>query len=192
MIPTIRCMFQLMLSEYFFVFLCIYVLNSHFSLTNLQQAHPELLAELLINTHTECKKWDSALLSAQKLLLEGNAFLEPYYQIKENCHVRFVRLPKVPGVSTFPTNAHIGRFVELKGNVVRMSQAKLLECRRQYICGRCKQTVLVEAEYSNMYVIEPPRSCRNPEGKCKGAPYQSSAQPDARHCIDFQEIRLQV
>lgn len=162
-----------------------------FSLTNLQQTQPDLFAELLNKTHTACKKWDTALLAAQKLLLEGNAFLDPYYQIKENCHVRFVRLPKARG-SAFPTNAHVGLFVEVKGNVVRMSQAKLLECRREYICGRCKQTVMVEAEYTKMYVIEPPRSCRNPEGKCKGAPYQRSAQPDPTHCIDFQEIRLQV
>lgn len=135
-------------------------------------------------------------MAAQKQLLEGNAFLDSCYQIKENCHVRFVRLPKATGVSsrdsTFPTNAHVGMLVEVKGNVVRMSQAKLLECRRQYICGRCKQTLMAEAEYSKMYVIEPPRSCRNPEGKCKGTPYQRSAQPDVTHCIDFQEIRLQV
>lgn len=169
---------------------------SQFSLTNLQLDQPDLFTELLSSVHSECMKWDAALLAAQKLLLEGNAFLEPYYQIKEHCHVRFVRLPKATRFSalraSFPTNAHVGLFVEIKGNVVRMSQAKLLECRRVYVCGRCKQTVTVEAEYSKMYVIDSPRSCRNPAGQCKGIPHQRSAQPEASHCIDFQEIRLQV
>lgn len=142
-------------------------------------------------------------MAAQKLLLEGNKFLDAYYQIKLNCHVRFIRLPKQSNGSAcgggnlsrtfaFPTHDQVGNFVQVKGNVVRMTQAKLLECRREYVCGRCKRSVMVEAEYSKMYVIEAPRSCSNPEGKCKGAPYQRSAQPDAAHCIDFQEIRLQV
>lgn len=135
-------------------------------------------------------------MAAQKLLLEGNAFLDQYYQIKENCHVRFVRLPKETSVlmlgSAFTTNAQVGLLCEVKGNVARMSQAKFLERRRDYVCDRCKQTIIVEAEYSKMYVIEPPKSCRNPEGKCKGVPYQRSKQPEVTNCIDFQEIRLQV
>lgn len=166
--------------------------SAFFSLTNLKQTEPDLFAELLINTHTELKRWDTALLAAQKLLLEGNAFLAPYYQIKENCHVRFVRLPKLMGVSSFPTNANVGQFFEVKGNVVRMSQAKILECRRQYVCGRCKQTVTIDADYSKTYIIEAPRFCRNTEGKCKGVPQKRASQPNVAHCIDFQEIRLQV
>lgn len=73
-----------------------------------------------------------------------------------------------------------------------MTQAKLLECKREYVCGRCKLTTLVEAEYGKMFVIEPPKFCPNPEGTCKGMPYQKSAQPNPEHCIDFQEIRIQV
>lgn len=136
-------------------------------------------------------------MSAQIRIVECEKrfYLDPNYQIKENCHVRFVQLPqddKNPKRLEFPGHDSVGSFVEVKGNVVRMTQAKLLECKRDYICGRCKRITTVEAEYVQMFVIEPPKCCSNPEGTCKGLPYQKIAHPLPEHCIDFQEIRIQV
>lgn len=104
----------------------------------------------------------------------------------------------------FPNHEQVARFVQVKGNVVRMTQAKLLECAREYVCGKCGAERLVRAEYAKMYVIEAPRGCvasresggggRGAEGDggCRGTMYPKQAQPAAEHCVDFQEIRIQV
>lgn len=175
------------------------------SLTNLQRHQPQLFAKLLNDPHSQLPLWNSALLSAQKQLLEGNAFLDADFQIKENCHVRFVQLPASNGRSylrVFPNHDQVGRFVQVKGNVVRMTQAKLLECRREYVCGKCSNERLVEAQYAKMFVIDAPRGCiakggrgggeGNNEGGCRGTMYPKRAQPAPEHCVDFQEIRIQV
>lgn len=136
------------------------------------------------------------------LLLEGNDFLDPDYQIKKNCHVRFVRLPPpsvgaVAAPSAYPTNDQAGRFVQVRGSVVRMTQAKLLEFRREYVCSRCKRSVLAVADYARMYAIEPPTGgCPGAAtaaggGGCTGTLYQRSAQLVAEHCVDVQEICVQ-
>lgn len=200
-------------------------------LTRLHAEQPALFAQLCSDgssagTVAQCKLWDAALLIAQSQLLEGNAFLEPDFQIKHNCHVRFVRLPAginnaapvqrsdsssssggelstmtgnntnnpaAASNSSYPTHEQIGHFVQVHGNVVRMTQAKLLEFRREYECSKCKAVVLAQADYSRMYVIDAPRGgC--PEMKrtgCRGTLFQRSVQPVAEHCIDVQEIQIQ-
>lgn len=151
---------------------------------------------MLSNTEIESTKWDQALLSVQKSLLEGNIFLDPEYQIKEYCHVRYTNLPKNdPGYhKQFPTNEHSGDFVQIKGNVIRMTQVKCLEYKRDYECKRCKKLITVEGEYHKFYVIEPPQPCRkNPQqsASCRGTPKPVSTQPNPEYCMDIQEIRLQ-
>lgn len=193
------------------------------SLTSLQRHQPQLFAALLADPHGQLPSWNVALLAAQKQLLEGNAFLDANYQVKENCHVRFVQLPgttttplntaddggsstgphlqhQQQTTSVFPNHEQVGRFVQVKGNVVRMTQAKLLECRREYRCNKCTTMRLVEAAYEKMYVIEAPRGCRGSASSaaegggagCRGTMYPLSAQPAPEHCMDFQEIRIQV
>lgn len=129
--------------------------------------------------------------------------------------MRFVRLPATassaalsatPGgcgpststsTSVYPTNEHAGRFVQVQGSVVRLSQARLLEHRREYACARCRHTRTVHADYARCYAIEPPKggcSLRSTHGagdKCGGQLFQKHAQPLAEHCIDVQEIRIQ-
>lgn len=142
--------------------------------------------------HEECKRWDETLLAIQKSIAEsGDGFLDSGYQIKVNCHVRFVNLPTAgPHFRPpFPNANHIGQFVEVKGNIVRMSQGKLLERRREYICSKCKDVIVVEAEYIRMYAFEPPRHCSN-QG-CKGTVHQKNAQPLQQFCIDYQEAKIQ-
>lgn len=179
------------------------------SLTKLQREQPALYAPILTDTLAQCRRWNAALLAAQSQLLEGNAFLDPDYQIKENCHVRFVRLPPPPPAassastvaaaasrqqSVYPTNEQAGRFVQVQGSVVRLSQAKLLELKREYVCSKCKHTLLVAADYARLYVIEAPKGgcpVRSGADACRGTLYQRSAQPVPEHCIDVQEIRIQ-
>lgn len=126
----------------------------------------------------------------------GNVFFDSNYQIKEYCHVRFINLPQIgdhpKNRNLFPTNEHVGQLVQVRGSVIRMSKAKLLESKREYVCKHCKQSKVFEAEYAQMFSIEPPRCCWNTDTKCKGVPYPKSAQPQVEYCIDYQEIRIQV
>lgn len=105
--------------------------------------------------------------------------------------MRFVNLPLNDSHfrAPFPNASSIGQFVEIKGNIVRMSQAKLLELKREYICSKCKEIIIAEAEYIRMYSFEPPRHCLNQT--CKGTMYQKNAEPLQKFCIDYQEAKIQ-
>lgn len=47
----------------------------------------------------------------------GNIFLDPNFQIKENCHVRFLNLPADLSLKqSFPSNCDINKFIQIKGN----------------------------------------------------------------------------
>lgn len=125
-----------------------------------------------------------------KIVSNDDAFLDDCYQIKTNCHVRFVDLP-APDVrykKPFPNNDQIGDFVQIKANVVRIGQPKLFEKKREYICSKCNGEVLIEAEYARSYVFEPPKSCAT----CKGGMHQKNLKPKAEYCMDYQEIKVQV
>lgn len=142
--------------------------------------------------YVELPKWDAALLAAQKTIAtDQEAFLEDGYQIKVNCHVRFVHLPppdpryKLP----FPNHDQIGMFRDVKGTVVRMSQVKLLEIKREFICSKCHVTIEVEADYSLMYRFDVPK-CTKVE--CKGTMHQKSLEPLPQYCVNYQELKIQV
>lgn len=174
------------LKSYIFFIIC-------FSLQHLQQQNFDLFHGILTRTHIECEKWDRILLEIQKQIVEnGDEFLDESYTIKTNCHVRFVNLPppdpryKPP----FPNNSQIGKFVQIKVNVVRITQPKLLERKREYICTKCQEVNLVEAKYERMYLFDPPRSCTM--GDCKGTMHQKHVKPQAEYCLDFQEIKVNV
>lgn len=163
------------------------------SLGVLQQKQFEWFQLVLEDVDTETKKWDSALFDAQKLVKNQNeGFLDGNNQIKVNCHIRFVRLPppdpryKIP----FPNYSQIDEFREIKGNVVRMSQMKLLELKRDFICSQCKATTTIEADYSLMYRFDVPRNCEN--SGCKGTIHQKNAEPLPHYCAYYQELKVQV
>lgn len=158
----------------------------------MQQRDFDLFEAILYDAQTECTKWDGALLAVQKFIAEEkDAFLEPDYQIKVNCHVRFVHMPESDSryKQSFPGKDQIDQFVEVKGNVVRMSQAKLLELKQEFECGRCSDTKVVEADYIRMYAIDPLKKCTAAD--CTGAMRPKFDQPVPKYCIDYQEIRIQ-
>ncbi|XP_001659014.2 probable DNA helicase MCM9 [Aedes aegypti] len=166
------------------------------NLAHLQRKQPALYNSLLRNYRSEWIKWNTCLLNAQKSLVEGNMFLEPGFQIKQNCHVRFVNMPQTVAEAVrkvaFPNNDNVGQFVQVKGSVIRMTQARFLEFKKEYTCSRCKNDFTLEAQYEKSYVFDPPRACPLAgETGCKGTPHQKSAQPQPDHCRDYQEIRIQ-
>uniref|UniRef100_A0A182XBL1 DNA helicase n=1 Tax=Anopheles quadriannulatus TaxID=34691 RepID=A0A182XBL1_ANOQN len=165
------------------------------TLTQLQREQPQLFARIFQDTQAELARWNECLLRAQKSLIEGNLFLDPGFQVKENCHVRFVNVPVSPAElrkTAYPNNDSVGQFLQVKGSVIRMSSSRFLEYRREYACTRCKQKVVIEAEYCKSYVFEPPGPCPNArEAGCRGQLQPVSAQPQPDLCRDYQEIRIQ-
>uniref|UniRef100_A0A182VQY4 DNA helicase MCM9 n=1 Tax=Anopheles minimus TaxID=112268 RepID=A0A182VQY4_9DIPT len=167
----------------------------HVNLTHLQRKQPQLFARIFHDTQAELIRWNDCLLRAQKSLIEGNLFLEPGFQIKQNCHVRFVNVPVTPAElrkSAYPNNDSVGQFLQVKGSVIRMTSSRFLEYKREYVCTRCKCKVLIEAEYSKSYVFELPGPCPSArESGCRGQLNPISAQPQPDLCRDYQEIRIQ-
>ncbi|XP_053659879.1 uncharacterized protein LOC128708924 [Anopheles marshallii] len=167
----------------------------HVNLTHLQRKQPQLFARIFQDTEAELGRWNECLLRAQKCLIEGNLFLEPGFQIKQNCHVRFVNVPVSPSElrkTAYPNNDSVGQFLQVKGSVIRMTSSRFLEYKREYVCTRCKIKVLIEAEYSKSYVFESPGPCPSArEAGCRGQLNPVSAQPQPELCRDYQEIRIQ-
>lgn len=133
------------------------------------------------------------MFAAQRTFASENEdYLEPDYQIKSNCHVRFVHLPasdprfKLP----FPNNDQVGLFRDVKGTVVRMSQLKLLEVKRDFVCSKCETVLQIEADYGLMYRFDVPKNCEKPD--CKGNMHQKDAEPKPQYCVNYQELKVQA
>lgn len=161
-------------------------------MARLQQHNFEWFQAILINVQSELPKWNAALFAAQQTMIsKDDAFLDIDYRIKVNCHIRFVHMPatdpryKIP----FPNCEQIGQFRELTGNVVRMTVMKLLELKREFICSKCKEVIVVEAEYGLMYRFEVPRHCSS--SNCTGTVHQKTNNPDPKYCVNYQEIKIQ-
>lgn len=161
-------------------------------MSQLQQNNFGWFQEILNNVYDELPKWDAALFAAQKAIVtEHEVFLEVGYQIKVNCHIRFVHFPppdpryRLP----FPSHDHVGMFRDVKGTVVRMSQVKLLEIKREFVCSKCHATVEVEADYLLMYRFDVPKCAK---AECKGIMHQKHLEPLPQYCVNYQELKIQV
>lgn len=159
----------------------------------LQQRNFDWFHAILENVYDVLPKWNEALFAAQRSIASENEdYLEEGYQIKVNCRVRFVHMPlsdphfKVP----FPNHDQIGTFRDVKGTVTRMSQAKLLEIKRDFVCSKCGTVITVEADYSLMYRFDVPTHCTNVN--CKGNMHQKSVEPNPKYCVNYQELKIQV
>lgn len=163
------------------------------SLSLLQQHNFDWFQAILLNVYNEQPKWNEALFAAQKSIAsEQEAFLEAGYQIKSVCHVRFIHLPasdrrfKLP----FPNNDQVGLFRDVKGTVVRMSQVKLLETKRDFICSKCGTVIEIIADYGLMYRFDVPKNCTIDD--CKGNIHQKDVEPNPNYCVNYQELKVQV
>lgn len=148
---------------------------------------------ILEDVYYEVPKWNRALLEAQKTIVsENKSRLKACHQIKVNCRVRFIDLSALQPTrkAPFPTYMDIGQLREIKASVVRMSQAKLLEKRRDFSCTRCVQNITLESDYEQMFIFDVPRKCKM--GNCKGKLVPTHQNPPPEHCIHYQEITVQV
>lgn len=110
------------------------------SLLQMQQKEIDWFQAIMYDVHSELPKWNAALFNTQRLMVElQDEILDVGYQIKANCYVHFINMPQDPECKLpFPNHAQIGLFRQVKGTVVRMSQTKLLEIKRDFICLNCQ------------------------------------------------------
>lgn len=162
-----------------------------YSLAQLQQHNVIWCQSILNNAHQELPKWDAAFREAQIFIaMHHEADLSTNFQIKTKCHVRFVHIPDPRFKQPFPNHDQIGQFREVKGTVVRMSEVKLLEVKRELKCLRCNTKLEIEADYSLMYRFDVPKKCT--KAKCKGVFRSNHSEPTSEYCINFQELKIQV
>ncbi|XP_055373570.1 DNA helicase MCM9-like [Condylostylus longicornis] len=162
------------------------------SLNTLKIQNAKLYREVINDIHKIEREWDIALLNIQNKIAQEDCFLDSDYTIKENCHVRFTNLPINEDIlcGIFPDNECIGLFVQVKGNVIQMSQEKLLEIKREMVCSKCNSTFIFEAQYGKMYKFDIPERCLN-IGNCKGILRLKNNLPKPEYCMDFQQIKIQ-
>ncbi|PSN31662.1 hypothetical protein C0J52_14963 [Blattella germanica] len=136
---------------------------------------------------------DSALVQAQRILLETQPDeLRHKFTVKHNIHARMTALPVCPELhrTIFPRNEDVSSFLRVSGTVVRITAAKMLEFKRDYVCAKCKFTETVKADYEQYYTISNPTNCSNPAG-CKGVNIHPVKTADNFYYKDYQEIKLQ-
>lgn len=150
---------------------------------------PNLVISFLREPEKVLEEWIIAFKKVQsKLLLQ----LKNDYIIKNNVHCRIFSLPTYPDFhrTKFPQNNDVNKFLQVIGTVVRMTGMKMLEYQRQYICTKCKYTMLVTAEYEMRNAILLPKECTNPED-CKGTNIVNLGELNPEFCKDYQEIKIQ-
>ncbi|KAE8748816.1 hypothetical protein FOCC_FOCC004410 [Frankliniella occidentalis] len=137
--------------------------------------------------------FDSALHEAQKSILASEPEeLKDSYILKPRIHARLTALPVCPELhrTIFPRNDDVGNFLRVSGTVVRITSAKMLEYKRDYICAKCKYSFTIKAEYELYYGFSPISRCPNPE-HCKGINFSAVDKVDHKNYKDYQELKIQ-
>ncbi|KAF5300798.1 hypothetical protein FQR65_LT09101 [Abscondita terminalis] len=111
---------------------------------------------------------------------------------KQNLHARIYGLSAHPELhrTVFPRNKDINSFLQITGTVVKTKDPRMLEYQRAYCCSKCKDVQMINANYSEKYIIEAPRQCSNSES-CPGKNFISLGGLSVENCKDYQEIKIQ-
>lgn len=161
-------------------------------MSRLQQNHSDWFKAILEDIYIELPKWEIALLEVQKnIATEHEVLLENTYQIKINCHVRFIHFPPNQHNNLpFPNIDQIRLFREVKGTVIRASSRKFLELKRTFKCQKCSDVVEIESDYSIMYQFNVPK-CKKPN--CKSTVMKKlEIEPLRENATEYQDIKIQV
>lgn len=178
------------------MYIYVYILII-FSLTKMKQFNIVWFNDIMTNVHDEQWKWNAALFAAQRHMISiDDSFLNSDYTVKVNCYVRFVHLTSPQNNCNgnnsniqYPTVDQIGIFREISGTVSRRSERKLLELKREFICSKCGENIVIAAEYGLMYRFDVPKFCSY--AGCTGTIHKKSDTPNANYCVNYQEIKIQ-
>lgn len=166
-----------------------------FSLRDLKNHNIEWFNAIMVNVNDEMKTWSEALIFAQEsFVIEEVDDLDDNISIKRDAKVRFVYIPpsdQLQVLKPFPNrDDDVGKFREVSGTVVRMSNVKLIEMKREFFCPDCKNKIELDAEPSLKYKFDVPGKC--PTEKCNGKLQKKNGDPIKEHSRNYQEIIIQV
>ncbi|XP_060802180.1 DNA helicase MCM9 isoform X2 [Amyelois transitella] len=116
-----------------------------------------------------------------------------YKYLKRNVHARFFGLPVCPELhrTLFPKNIDLGCFLKVTGTVVRVTQSKMLEYQRKYVCMKCRFENEIKADFEHRYILRAPSKCGNTEVRCKSTTFNQVQMVSREYCKDYQEIKIQ-
>ncbi|XP_049871146.1 DNA helicase MCM9 [Pectinophora gossypiella] len=168
------------------------------SFLKLFETYPDIGDKVLCSPIQSLPACNRDIIKAQQNILEQDehksllAKLE-YHFLKRNVHARFFGLPVCPELhrTIFPKNVDLGCFLKVTGTVVRVTQSKMLEYQRKYVCVKCKYENCIEADFENRYILKAPSKCGNDESRCKSSTFTQVNLVSREHCKDYQEIKIQ-
>ncbi|KAI5644525.1 MCM2/3/5 family domain-containing protein [Phthorimaea operculella] len=162
------------------------------------ETYPDVGDKVLCSPIESLPACNSDIIKAQQNILEFDEHKElleklDYYYLKRNVHARFFGLPVCPELhrTVFPKNVDVGCFLKVTGTIVRVTQSKMLEYQRKYVCVKCKYENSVEAEFENRYILKAPSKCGNTESRCKSTTFSQVMLVSREYCKDYQEIKIQ-
>ncbi|CAB3250809.1 unnamed protein product [Arctia plantaginis] len=162
------------------------------------ETYPDVGDKVLCDPVVSLPACDKDVIKAQQQILEGDEYKSilsklQYSFIKRNVHARFFGLPVCPELhrTIFPKNVDLGCFLKVTGTVVRVTQSKMLEYHRKYVCVKCNYENCQEAQFENRYILKPPSKCGNDIKSCRSSTFSEVQLVSREHCKDYQEIKIQ-
>nr|XP_032515773.1 LOW QUALITY PROTEIN: DNA helicase MCM9-like [Danaus plexippus plexippus] len=163
------------------------------------ETYPDVGDKVLCSPVKTLPACNSDIIKLQQEILEEDKFSSlisklQFKYLKRNVHARFFGLPVCPELhrTIFPKNVDLGCFLKVSGTVVRVTQSKMLEYQRKYVCMKCKFENTIEADFENRYILRAPTKCGNTEIRCKCSTFTQINLVSREHCRDYQEIKIQV
>ncbi|XP_048000023.1 DNA helicase MCM9-like [Leguminivora glycinivorella] len=162
------------------------------------EIYPDIGDKVLCSPVDNLPQCHEDIIKAQQYILEQSEYKStieklPHCSLKKNVHARIFGLPVCPELhrTIFPKNVDLGCFLKVTGTIVRVTQAKMLEYQRKYVCVKCKFENCVQAEFEHRYVLKAPSRCGNDEARCKSSTFTQVNLVSREHCKDYQEIKIQ-
>lgn len=162
------------------------------------ESYPDVGDKVLCSPVESLPACDKDIVKAQQQILEGDKYKInlgklKYCFLKHNVHARFFGLPVCPELhrTILPKNVDLGCFLKVTGTVVRVTQSKMLEYQRKYVCVKCKYENIIEAEFEHRYILKPPSKCGNSDKACRSSTFTQVQLVSREHCKDYQEIKIQ-
>ncbi|CAH2085422.1 unnamed protein product [Euphydryas editha] len=162
------------------------------------ESYPDVGDKVLCNPVSSLPACDKDIIKVQQNILEKEEYKPlllklQFRYLKRNVRARFFGLPVCPELhrTIFPKNVDLGCFLKVTGTVVRVTQSKMLEYQRKYVCMKCKYENSVEADFENRYILRAPSKCGNTETRCRCATFTQVNLVSRQHCKDYQEIKIQ-
>ncbi|KAJ3091918.1 hypothetical protein HK102_012590 [Quaeritorhiza haematococci] len=187
------------------------------SLVDFNAKSPQLANAVLQSPVRMLPLLDEAINVAQRHIMDTSDIaqhlsLKPYTHVRLSCEgyeatkggssgwcsVMMALIPEL-SMTKIPRSADVGRFISMKGTVIRTGMVKMLETQRLFECTKCSHRFVVNYDREQYNMIPKPNVCpgRLDDDNELGEPCPSNKfkeiPTDAGRLIfqDYQEIKLQ-